>query len=147
MFFQHYADGGRETDGSSDGKNGNGSRRVLVVSSDLGTRLYLGVVLKRIGFEVVEAVNAAAVLAGLHEVQPDLIIIDMATPDRSGLELYRQVRARPDTSHHRVLGITSRGRPYHDAVAGADTCLTKPILSDDLIAKIHDVLDDREQRM
>jgi two-component system phosphate regulon response regulator PhoB len=135
MISQEYADGGKM-------KNGNGSR--------LGTRLYLSVVLKRNGFEVVEAVDFAAVLAALCEIQPDLIIVDMTAPDSAGLELCRQVRARPDTSHHRVLGITYRGAPHYGEyglAAGADTCLTKPIISYDLIAKIHDLLDDGRQSM
>jgi DNA-binding response OmpR family regulator len=68
----------------------------------------------------------------------DLVILDMALPERSGFQVLQQIRAQNNPIP--VLVLT--GRPeLKDAVAsldvGADDYMTKPFRFDDLLARVH----------
>jgi DNA-binding response OmpR family regulator len=113
------------------------ARSILVVDADCGTRLYISVILKRNGYEVVEAADAAAGLAAFADARPDLSIVDLTTADADGLDL----------CHHPVLVLAKRGRPEsvaHGLAAGADRILLKPILSGNLLADVCQLLANEE---
>jgi DNA-binding response OmpR family regulator len=116
---------------------------ILVVDTDRGTRLYIKVVLKRSGYEVVEAADVDSALAAFAAAHPDLSIVDLATADAGGLDLFKLLHTRPDARHHPVLVLANRGRPESAArglAAGADRYLYKPILSGNLLADVHRLL-------
>jgi DNA-binding NarL/FixJ family response regulator len=51
------------------------------------------------------AMNAASCLAFLHQQQPDVILMDINLPDKSGIELCREVKAQYPSIH--ILGLSS----------------------------------------
>lgn len=124
--------------GNGTGNGSNGSdRRVLIASADLGMRLYMRVVLKRSGYEVVDVDDFSAALAALHDT--NLLIIDMTTHWLEGMDLCRRVRTRPEMRNHPVLGIVNRGEPHlneRGLTAGMDSCLSKPFLAQDLVMDV-----------
>jgi DNA-binding NarL/FixJ family response regulator len=109
-------------------------RIVLVEDHDL-TRIGLRTALQRVpGIEVVgESPNGAQGLKLIHQVQPDVAVVDIGLPDIDGIELTRQLKhsnTRVDSNRPRVLILTMQDD--EEAVlaafaAGADSYCTKDI--------------------
>ena len=81
---------------------------VLVVDDDfMVARIHRGYVEKLPGFRVLgEAHTAAAALQSVQAQRPDLVLLDIYLPDRSGLEVLREVRAMPGVAPD-VIVITA----------------------------------------
>ena len=96
--------------------------------------------LRHSGFEV-ECVNhGARVLERLEGFVPDLVLLDVMLPGKSGFELCRLIRLRRETP---VIMVTARDAKA-DVLAGlrdgADDYITKPFDFDEFVARIHAVL-------
>ena len=83
--------------------------RVLIVDDHVSFRRLAGRVLSQAGFTVVgEAASAAAALTAAAALEPDVVLLDIVLPDRSGLAVAEQLRScsRPP----RVVLTSSRSR-------------------------------------
>ena len=106
---------------------------VLVVEDDPETRQFYSDALQREGFVVEQAHNGHQALHKALEMDPDLILTDIAVPGIDGIELCRRLRADTRTRHIPVLAISGFGdRQYADRarMAGADRMLAKPCDAD-----------------
>jgi len=102
---------------------------VLVVEDDPETRQFYSEALQREGFVVEQAHNGYQALHKALEMDPDLILTDIAVPGIDGIELCRRLRADSRTHDIPVLAISGYGdRQYADRarMAGADRMLAKP---------------------
>ncbi len=85
----------------------------ILVVEDNPAHLRLAVaILSRAGYGVLQAGDAASAMRQAHEYQPALILTDINLPDRSGLDLVRELKKRPD--HARDFGARGQrlpGRP------------------------------------
>lgn len=90
--------------------------RVLVCDDDRVIRYLLQMVIaRRGGHEVVEAAHPDEVIPMALEKRPDLVLLDVVLPDRSGLEVAEQIRAEPELAAIPVAFLTGR-----DDVSGDD---------------------------
>ncbi len=117
--------------------------RVLVVDDEAGVRESLRMLL-RDDFTVSLASGVDEALEGLDIESPDLVILDLVMPGRSGLELLEEIRERSGMPPVVVLSAT---RGIENAVAamklGAADFLTKPFDADALRLKLRQLLDRR----
>jgi DNA-binding response OmpR family regulator len=112
----------------------------LVVEDSDAIRLPVVAALAAHGFELAGAADGIDLESLLPSFAPDLVILDVMLPGRSGFELLRVIRR---TSTAAVLMLTAR-----DALAdrlqgltgGADDYLVKPFAMAELVARIHAVL-------
>jgi two-component system response regulator MprA len=115
--------------------------RVLVVDDDDAVRRSLAVALGRDGFEVATAADGERALARAQEGGLDVILLDVAMPEPSGLAVARRLRARGD--HTPILMLTARDL-VADRVAGldagADDYLVKPFALEELRARVRALL-------
>jgi two-component system phosphate regulon response regulator PhoB len=117
---------------------------ILVVDDEHGARTLIGIMLERGGFNVLKAEDAQVALRILGEGLPDLIILDVMMPQMDGIELCRVIRKRDDTRFTPILILSARGDAQsimRGMEAGATDYLPKPILHNDLVAKIRSMLD------
>jgi len=116
---------------------------VLVVEDDPETRRYYAEALTRGGFEIDQAHNGLQALEKALDLQPSLILTDIAVPGIDGIELLRRLRADKRTASIPVIAITGyEDRHYVDRarVAGAINVLAKPCDPDALIHEARQVL-------
>ena len=117
--------------------------RVLVVEDEEPISQLLTYNLEKEGFTVATSPDGEEALVALDEVRPDMIILDWMLPRISGIELCRQLRARPDTREIPVIMLTARGEE-EDRVrgldVGADDYVTKPFSMSELVARMRAVL-------
>jgi DNA-binding NarL/FixJ family response regulator len=93
------------------------------------------------GYEVVaEAGNAEEALAAVEALHPDVVVMDVRLPARSGIEACRDIRsAHPDT---RVLILTSYADDealFSSIMAGAAGFVLKQVRGADLVGAIREV--------
>ncbi len=83
--------------------------KILVVDDNMvDARLLRRLFEARQRFEVVEAYSAEHALSQIAAHAPDLIILDLLLPDRSGEELLHALRQRPDTRHVPVIVVSAK---------------------------------------
>ncbi|MHB9097760.1 MAG: response regulator [Syntrophales bacterium] len=114
--------------------------RILIAEDDLTSRIVLSGVLKKIGHEVVEAIDGAAAWDILQRPDaPRLVILDWMMPEMHGLEVVRRVRARQTDRPPYIIMLTAKGEKA-DIIAGldagADDYLAKPFDPGELRSRI-----------
>ena len=114
-------------------------RRVLVVDDDPEIVTFLATLLELEGIDSTVATSAAAALEKLEHVVPNLVLLDIAMPDRDGLDLCRELKNDPRTRDVPVFVVSAR--PGKDVVeralaAGAEQFIRKPFENQELIARI-----------
>jgi two-component system KDP operon response regulator KdpE len=111
-----------------------------VVDDEPPIRRFLRTSLGAVGNRVVTAEDGAAALAALVGEKPDVIILDLGLPDRSGLEIIAEVRRRSAVPII-VLSVRSDERAKVEALdLGADDYLTKPFGMAELMARLRAAL-------
>jgi two-component system phosphate regulon response regulator PhoB len=94
-------------------------------------------------YSIVEAADGDESLELARRLQPDLIVLDMMMPGRSGLEVLRELRADPETAATPVIMLTARARESdrnEAASAGADRYLAKPFSPLELISVVEELV-------
>jgi two-component system KDP operon response regulator KdpE len=120
--------------------------RILVVEDDWPIRHLLKVSLTAHNYEVEEAETCQLGLDRLQEKLPELVLLDLGLPDRSGLEFLRQLRKEHDLPVI-VLSVQSAEKTKIEALdLGADDYLTKPFSIDELLARVRVALRRLQQR-
>ncbi len=114
-------------------------RRVLVVDDDPEIVTFLATLLELEGIESTVATSAAAALEKLEHGVPNLVLLDIAMPDRDGLDLCRALKKDPRTRDVPVFVVSAR--PGKDVVeralaAGAEEFIRKPFENQELIERI-----------
>jgi len=114
-------------------------RRVLVVDDDPEIVTFLATLLELEGIDSTVATSAAAALEKLERVVPNLVLLDIAMPDRDGLDLCRALKKDPRTRDVPVFVVSAR--PGKDVVeralaAGAEEFIRKPFENQELIQRI-----------
>lgn len=112
-------------------------QRILVVDDDPDIREYFAAVLGDNGYQVEAVRDAASALARLETFHPDVIIVDVLLPGRSGLDLFVTLRRHPGWSSIPLVVITGVEQLLQDGcrtylnsqnqLEGPDAVLGKPI--------------------
>jgi DNA-binding response OmpR family regulator len=120
--------------------------RILVIDDEPNLRRTLSLILQRSGYEVSSASNAEEARQSLKECDYNLIFLDLKMPDINGLDLLPEIReGHPDTP---VLILTAHAtlESAIDAVRkGARDYLLKPIDPEQIIERVHQLLDEQKQ--
>jgi signal transduction histidine kinase len=113
---------------------------VLVVDDYAPGRYARATLLRRAGFEVLEATNGAEALELAVSSRPHVVILDVALPVLNGYEVCRRIKADPALAGVQVLHLTSAHRDAVDHArgleAGADGYLVDPVAPEVLLATV-----------
>jgi sigma-B regulation protein RsbU (phosphoserine phosphatase) len=105
--------------------------KILIVEDDGVARAVLKQALKRLGHDVVEAVDGESAWALLQDEPVRVIVSDWIMPKADGLDLCRWIRARAGAEYIYFILLTSRDATQENQMvatdAGVDDFLTKPL--------------------
>jgi DNA-binding response OmpR family regulator len=116
-------------------------QRILVVEDDPSILTAVTDLLEGEGFAVEAASDGAAALARYGEAKPDLVLLDIMIPEKSGFDVCREIRrADPLTP---IIMLTAKGEEVDKVVGlelGADDYVVKPFGVNELLARIRTCL-------
>lgn len=110
---------------------------ILLVEDDQTIRLTVEFALTRAGYAVTATADGIDALRAAHETSPDLVLLDLMIPGKSGLEVARELRAQGNEVP--IIMVTALDREQDKIAgldAGADDYVTKPFSTEELLARI-----------
>lgn len=115
--------------------------RILVVEDDATIRTGLRVTLELEGFVVEEASDGAEAMRILPSFEPDVVVLDLMLPGKSGFDICREIRAtRPGVFVLMLTARTDEASKVAGLTLGADDYVTKPFSLAELIARLRTLL-------
>jgi len=122
-------------------------RRVMVVEDEPENRLFIGLMLRTEGYDVVEAEDGPAAFELLQREsgRPDLILLDVMMPGLNGWQVFERLRQDARWAAIPVVMLTAlaqRADVERAVELGVDGYLTKPFEPVDLIHTIEETLSD-----
>jgi DNA-binding response OmpR family regulator len=132
MFFVYAADRGPHL-----------SKKILIADDEPNIVTALEFLLQRNGYEVHVARNGEEALRLVEACNPDLVLLDVMMPVRSGYEVCTRIRERADWRHIKIIMLSAKGRDAEvnkGLSIGADYYITKPFSTQELVAKINGLL-------
>ena len=119
------------------------SKKILVADDEPNIVVALEYLLRRSGYEVQVARSGDEALKMIESAPPDLVLLDVMMPLRSGYEVCRRLRERPEWCHIKIVMLSAKGRDAEvtkGMALGADLYVTKPFSTSDLVGKIKQLL-------
>ena len=116
-------------------------KHILIVEDDAHIRLGLCDALRAEGYDVSECGDGSHALPLFRQARPDLVILDIMLPGKSGYDLCREIRA--SKSRTPILMLSAKGQEIDKVVGlelGADDYVTKPFSLRELLARVHALL-------
>lgn len=122
--------------------------KILIVDDDPDFREFVHIVLESHGYQVLEAGNAEAGLAMMHEHHPQLVLLDaMMSYELAGVGIIRTVRSDPELDRMPLILISAVLSEDEDRFLPAsertlvDRFLSKPISPDVLLAEVRSAIE------
>ncbi len=111
----------------------------LLVEDSATERETLAGYLQEAGITVVTATSGEEGLEKINSSTPDLIVLDVVLPGRSGFEICREIKSTANTSNIPIIICSTKGSEmdkFWGMKQGADAYLPKPVDKDELITTV-----------
>jgi len=115
----------------------------LVVDDSVTEKQIITQCLQRGGLNVETACDADEALAKIISQKPDVIILDIVLPDKSGFELCRDLKAKAETKKIPVVLCSTKGSEmdkFWGMKQGADAYLAKPVDQEQLLRTVKQLI-------
>ncbi len=99
------------------------AKQVLLIDDDANARKYLSVVLDDHGYDVAEACNGSEGLEVIEQIKPDLIVLDVMMPKKSGLVLFKQLKRDEQYREIPIIMVTGLAGAAEEIVGPEDESL------------------------
>jgi DNA-binding response OmpR family regulator len=116
------------------------AKHVLIIEDEPNIIEAISFILSRDGWQVDTHSNGHDAVAVVRARAPDLVILDVMLPGRSGYDILTDLRAQPETQDLPILMLTARGQARDRELAekaGASRFMTKPFSNADLIEALN----------
>ena len=116
---------------------------ILVVDDEPDITALVAYHLAKQGFRVSTAANGVEAVKLAHDERPDLVVLDLMLPGRSGFEVLEELRRRPETASVGVILLTAcndKSDRMRGLALGADDYIAKPFAPEELVLRVSAVL-------
>lgn len=117
--------------------------RVLIVDDELNIVTSLAFLMRESNYDVRIARNGDEALLMLETFRPNLLLLDVMLPQRSGFEVCREIRDKPAFAEMKIVMLTAKGRDLERDEGlgmGADAYVTKPFSTKELMSTVRGLL-------
>jgi CheY-like chemotaxis protein len=115
------------------------SLRILIVDDHADNARMLKVLLEQEGYEVGTVFDGAMAIAAASLQKPDVLLLDIALPGMSGIEVAAELRRDPDRSRCILVAITGHGKDIVPSPSPFDAYFAKPLDIVSLLAYLSDI--------
>jgi two-component system, OmpR family, phosphate regulon response regulator PhoB len=128
-------------------------KKVMIIDDEPDIRVYLAAAAEDHGFEPVTCGAEESIITIIGDEKPDLIVMDIMMPMRSGISIYKEIRSSPSINHIPVILISGMdGLPgfmekefreliNDDCIPPPGGYIEKPVDIDALFRKVKILLD------
>jgi DNA-binding response OmpR family regulator len=119
------------------------ARRILIAEDEPNIVTSLEFLMRKCDYEVCVARDGDEALELAEAFVPDLVLLDVMMPRRSGFEVCRRIRENPRLEATRIVMLSARGSEAEigkGMALGADAYVTKPFSTRELVAKVRQLL-------
>ncbi len=119
-------------------------KKVLIADDEQNIVISLEFLMKREGYQVEVANDGEEAVRRIRASRPDLVLLDVMMPKKSGFEVCQEIRSDPEMAGIRILMLTAKGRDTEVAkglALGADAYMTKPFSTRELVDKVRSLLE------
>jgi DNA-binding response OmpR family regulator len=124
-------------------------KHVLLVEDELNIVEAIRFLLTRDGWTVDTHSNGTDAAQVIREAMPDLVVLDVMLPGKSGFDVLGELRSHAETSDLPVLMLTARGQSRDREMAekaGVSRFMTKPFSNTEVLNAVRDLVHLREAR-
>ena len=119
------------------------THKILIADDEPNIVISLEFLMKKEGFEVAVAGDGEETMEKVRTFNPDLLLLDIMMPKKSGYEVCEALRSDPSRGGLLIVMLTAKGRDTEVAkglAIGADAYVTKPFSTKELIVQIKSLL-------
>lgn len=119
------------------------AKNVLVIEDEPNIIEAISFILSRDGWRVATHSNGVDAVSAVQSRRPDLVILDVMLPGRSGYDILRDLRAAAETADLPVLMLTARGQTKDREMAqtlGASRFMSKPFSNAEVLEAVNDLV-------
>jgi len=121
------------------------AHKILIVDDEPNILVSLEYLMRREGFDVRVARDGLQAIEAIERDAPDLVLLDIMMPGKTGFEVCQHVRGISSLRHVAIVMLTAKGREADVAkglALGANAYVTKPFSTRDLVAQVRTLLQD-----
>jgi len=119
------------------------TNKIVIADDEPNIVISLEFLMQRNGYDVKTAGDGEAALDLVNSFRPDLILLDIMLPLKSGYEVCQKIRENPELTDTKIVMITAKGRDIEvtkGLALGADAYITKPFSTQDLLGTVKRLL-------
>jgi len=119
-------------------------KRILVIEDEDNIAIALDYLITREGYLQERMASGGGAIERIRQTRPDLVLLDVMLPERSGYEICQAVRMDPDLADVKILMMTARGSAMErrkGMAMGADGFISKPFELKELRAEVRRILE------
>jgi DNA-binding response OmpR family regulator len=120
------------------------SAQILIADDEPNILISLEFLMRREGYTVRVARDGQEAMDAMLAQQPDLVLLDVMMPRKTGFDVCREVRAHSVLKNTPILMLTAKGRDTDVAQGlslGANAYMTKPFSTKELVDKVREILE------
>ena len=118
--------------------------KVLIVDDEPNIVISLEFLMQQAGYEIAIARDGQQALDALDSFRPDLVLLDVMLPHKTGFEICQMIRESSAWRDIKIVMLTAKGRDVDITKGmelGADAYVTKPFATKELVDKVREVLE------
>ncbi|WP_422025126.1 response regulator transcription factor [Roseovarius sp.] len=118
-------------------------KKVILIEDERNIIEAISFILSRDGWEVKTHSNGHDAVAAVRDRRPDLVILDVMLPGKSGFDILQEIRDDAELGATPVLMLTARGQQKDREMAeraGASRYMTKPFSNAEVLEAVRDLV-------